>query len=52
VITGRQCRIGVVTALVIVVLDIKAAQLRVLDTKCAARVVNILTVQRLSRQKN
>ena len=43
-ISGRQCRIGVVTALVIVVFDIKAAQLRILDTECAARVVNVLTI--------
>lgn len=47
VIAGRQRWIGVIAALVVVVLDIEAAQFRVFDAQRAARIVNILSVQRL-----
>ena len=47
VIAGRQRRISVITALVVVVLDIEAAQFRVFYAQRAARVVYVLSVQRL-----
>lgn len=49
VIASGQRGVGVIAALVIVVLDVEAAQLRVLDAEGAARVVDVLTVQRLQR---
>ena len=50
-VTRRQGRVRVVTALVIVVLDVEAAQLRVLNAQGAARVVDVLTVQGLPAKK-
>ena len=46
----RECRVGVIAALVVVVFYVEAAQFRVLDTKCAARIVNILSIQRLKKK--
>ena len=42
-----QVRPGVVTALVVVVLDVEADQLAEVDPQGAAGVVDVLTVQRL-----
>ena len=50
VIAIRECRVGVIAALVVVVFYVEAAQFRVLDTKCAARIVNILSIQRLKKK--
>jgi hypothetical protein len=46
-----QVGVGVVSALVIVVLDVEAVELGVLDAQGAARVVDVLPVQRLQPQK-
>lgn len=46
-----QRGIGVIAALVVVVFHVEAAQFRVLDAERAARVVNVLTVQRLDGNK-
>lgn len=41
-----QARVGVVAALVVVELDVQVGQLRVLDAQGAARVVDVLAVER------
>lgn len=46
-IASWQRRIGIITTLVVVVFDVEAAQFRVFDAQRAARVVDILSVQRL-----
>ena len=51
-VTCGQAGIGVVARLVVVVLDVQAGQLRVLDAQRAARVVNVLAVQLLESQGN
>jgi len=50
-VAGGQVGVGVVSALVIVVLDVEAVELGVLDAQGAARVVDVLPVQRLQPQK-
>ena len=49
VVASWQRGVSVITALVVVVLDVEAAQFRVFDAQRAARVVNILSVQRLQQ---
>ena len=44
-VSGRQARIGVVAALVVVVLDVEVRQLRVFDSEGAAAVVDVLPVE-------
>jgi hypothetical protein len=51
VVASWQRGVSVIAALVVVVLDVEAAQFRVFDAQRAARVVNILSVQRLQREK-
>lgn len=51
VVAGGQRGVRVVAALVVVVLDVQAAQFRVFDAQRAARVVYVLTVQRLVPRK-
>jgi len=52
VVANWQRGVSVIAALVVVVLDVEAAQFRVFDAQRAARVVNILSVQRLWRESN
>ena len=47
VVASGQRRVRVVAALVVVVLDVQAAQFRVFNAQRATRIVYVLTVQRL-----
>lgn len=51
-VTGREFGPGVVPALVIVVLDVQVDQLGVIDAERTARVVDVLTIQGLSKNGN
>ena len=46
-VSGREVRVRVVSALVVIVLDVETREFGEVDPQCAAAIVNILPVQGL-----